>query len=69
MPIVDGKTLIGWGVVREEPWHFVGLYETQIEAAAKAFDMGVGYQAHHGESSSESSFVWKGREGFGHTGN
>lgn len=58
MPIVNGKTLIGWGVVREEPWHFVGLFESQIEAAAKAIDMGAGYTAHFGESSDGQSFVW-----------
>jgi hypothetical protein len=59
MPMVDGKTLIGWGVVREDPWDFVGLYETQIEAAAKAIDMGIGYQARHGQSASKDSFVWE----------
>jgi hypothetical protein len=58
MAIVDGKTLIGWGVVREDPWHFVGVFETQIEAAAKAIDMGEGYSAHHGESAGEGNFVW-----------
>lgn len=61
MPIVDGKTLIGWGVVRHEPWDFVGLFETQIEAAAKAIDMGAGYAAHYGESSDDDSFEWSGR--------
>ncbi len=59
MPIVDGRTLIGWGVVREEPWDFVGLFETQIEAAAKAVDMGPGYDARYGESADGNSFVWK----------
>lgn len=60
MPIVDGKTLIGWGVVRRQPWHFAGLFETQIEAAAKAIDLGVGYVAHFGESKDEASFEWRG---------
>jgi hypothetical protein len=59
MSIFDRKPLIGWGVVREEPWDFAGLYETQIEAAAKAIDMGIGYQARFGESSSKDAFVWK----------
>ena len=61
LPIVDGKTLIGWGVVRHEPWHFVGLFGTQSEAAGKAIDMGVGYAAHYGESKDQFSFEWSGR--------
>jgi hypothetical protein len=59
MPIVDGKTLVGWGVLREQPWHFIGLFDTQIEAAAKAIDMGVGYAAHYGHSKDGENFVWK----------
>ncbi len=58
MPTVDGKSLIGWGVVREEPWHFVGLFETQIETAAKAIDMGAGYSARYGESTDGENFAW-----------
>ena len=58
MPIVEGKTLIGWGVVRSEPWHFVGLFETHMEAAAKAIDMGQGYAARYGESKDRVSFEW-----------
>jgi hypothetical protein len=50
MPIMTGKTLVGWGVVREQPWDFVGMFDTQVEAAAKAIDMGKGYEAHHGET-------------------
>ncbi|WP_375428926.1 hypothetical protein [uncultured Sphingomonas sp.] len=59
MPIVDGKTLIGWGVVREEPWDFVGLFETRTAATAKAINMGIGYTVRHGESPDDDSFVWK----------
>jgi hypothetical protein len=61
MSIVGGKTIVGWGVVREEPWHFVGLFDTQLEAAAKAIDMGVGYVAHYGESTNSEHFVWGSR--------
>jgi hypothetical protein len=60
MPIVEGKTLIGWGVMRKDPWDFVGLFESQIEAAAKAIDMGKGYAAHYGESTDGEHFVWSG---------
>lgn len=58
MPVVDGKTLIGWGVVRSKPWHFVGLFESQAEASAKAFAMGAGYAARYGESKDRVSFAW-----------
>lgn len=57
MTIVYGKSLIGWGVVRDTPWHFVGLFQTQIEAAAKAIDMGPGYMARYGQSSDSDTFV------------
>lgn len=49
MPIVDGKTLVGWGAVREAPWHFAGLFRTQQEAQLKADEMGDGYVARYGE--------------------
>jgi hypothetical protein len=40
--------IVGWCVVREHPRHFAGSFETQIEAQAKAIDLGVGYFAHFG---------------------
>ena len=49
MPIVDGKTLIGWGAVREMPWHFAGLFASREEAQSKADEMGAGYIARYGE--------------------
>jgi hypothetical protein len=58
MPFMASKTVTGWGVVREEPWEFVGLYETQLEAAALAIDMGIGYAAHFGEFNGKDNFVW-----------
>jgi len=58
MSILGSKSLTGWGVVREAPWHFVGLFETQIQATAKAIDMGPSYAAHFGETTSAETFVW-----------
>ncbi|GAA0298208.1 hypothetical protein GCM10009087_05030 [Sphingomonas oligophenolica] len=59
MAYIDGKTLIGWGVVRESPWHFVGLFPTQDEAQAKAREMGSGYIVRYGERSDETdSFIF-----------
>ena len=54
MPIGDGKTLIGWGAVRESPWHFAGLFSSQEEAQLKADAMGEGYVARHGERQVET---------------
>lgn len=58
MLFVKGKNLLGWGVVREMPWHFVGIFESQLQAAAKAIDLGPGYAAHYGESTNAQTFVW-----------
>ena len=49
MPIVDGKTLIGWAAVRETPWHFAGLFASREKAQSKADEMGVGYIVRYGE--------------------
>jgi hypothetical protein len=36
MPFVEGKTLIGWGVLRKAPWHFAGLFPTKHAAETEA---------------------------------
>jgi hypothetical protein len=43
MPSREGKTLQGWGVVRCEPWHFVGIYGTRAEAESEARQRGDDY--------------------------
>lgn len=50
MPFVDGNTVKGWGVFRQEPWHFVGVFPTKEAAEAKARDMGPGYIVAFGEN-------------------
>ena len=40
MPFVEGETLSGWGVVRRAPWHFVGLFDNESDAKAKAAELG-----------------------------
>lgn len=35
----------GWGVYRNSPWHFVGLYQTEAEAKQVKIDKGGDYQA------------------------
>jgi hypothetical protein len=59
MPHIDGKTLIGWGVVREFPWDFAGLFASQEDAQAKADALGEGYIVRYGERCEASdSFVF-----------
>ena len=50
MPYVEGTTLTGWGVVRDAPWHFAGLFGTKEEAEAKAKQLGPEYEARHGDN-------------------
>lgn len=67
MPFVDGTTLTGWGVVRNAPWHFAGIYTTEAEAKSKAADMGQGYEVHYGENREGSDdFIWSGTTSGGH---
>lgn len=49
MTIVEGKTLIGWGVVRETPWAFAGLFGSQAEAQQRADAAGEGFMVRYGE--------------------
>ena len=59
MPYPGAKTLSGWGVARLEPWHFVGLFPSQVEAEAKAAELGPGYVAKFGENEEGTdNFVW-----------
>jgi hypothetical protein len=50
MPFEAGKTRFGWGVYRSAPWHFVGMFDTKDDAAAKASEMGEGYEVALGEN-------------------
>lgn len=59
MPMVDGKTLIGWGAVRELPWHFAGLFASREEAQLRSDALGDGYVARYGERDETSdTFAW-----------
>ena len=62
MPFVNGETLIGWGVVRNSPWHFAGLFPTEEQAKAKAREMGSEYIVAYGENRAGSDdFVFSTR--------
>lgn len=61
MPFQNGNTLAGYGVVRVAPatWHFAGLFKTKQEAAAKAAELGDGYEVHYGEQQEGTdNFIW-----------
>ncbi len=50
MPFLHGKTIKGWGVFKDAPWHFVGKYADRAQAEAKAHEMGSEYQVRLGEN-------------------
>nr|WP_239990612.1 MULTISPECIES: hypothetical protein [unclassified Pseudomonas] len=41
-------SVLGWGVTRNSPWHFVGVYLTKDAAQAKAADLGGEYKVSYG---------------------
>lgn len=59
MTFVNGTTVTGWGVLREDPWHLAGVYSTEAMAQTKAAELGEGYAVHLGENREGSDdFVW-----------
>ncbi len=46
-PINAGRRL-GYGVLRQHPWHLVGVFRTEDEARRFAASVGVGYQVVYG---------------------
>lgn len=49
----------GWGVVRNSPWHFVGMFPSHEAALEKAKELGGSYIARLGENQTGSdNFVW-----------
>lgn len=50
MPFKNGRTIVGWGVVRLSPWDFDRVYQTREEAEAEAAKMGSDYQVLWGEN-------------------
>ncbi|WP_037033013.1 hypothetical protein [Rahnella sp. WP5] len=40
--------VMGWGVVRNAPWHLAGVYATKDVAETKAELLGEDYRAHYG---------------------
>ncbi|MEF9901149.1 MAG: hypothetical protein RR736_23980 [Pseudomonas sp.] len=44
----NAGSVLGWGVVRNAPWHLQGVYESKEEAQAQAKIAGDGYSASYG---------------------
>jgi hypothetical protein len=63
MPFTEGKTLKGWGVVREAPWHFAGIFQSRKDAEARAAQLGANYVVRLGEQQEGTdNFVWSASE-------
>ena len=59
MPFVEGTTLKGWGVTRNAPWHFAGIFQTKEEAEVRAKELGADYEVHYGENQEGTdNFIW-----------
>jgi hypothetical protein len=50
MAFVEGQTINGWGVFRGDPWHFDSIHDTQVEAQARAAELGEGYEVKFGQT-------------------
>jgi hypothetical protein len=51
--------VLGWGVVRNSPWSFLGIYPSEEEAESVAADAGEGYLVRHGSHRpGTDDFVW-----------
>jgi hypothetical protein len=52
-------TLMGWGVFRIDPWHFVGIFGSRRQADARAQEIGIGYVVRLGElQEGTDKFEW-----------
>ena len=50
MPFKEGRTLVGWGVVRLSPWEFDGIYSSREEAEEEAAKLGPDFEVYWGEN-------------------
>ncbi|MFJ4390938.1 hypothetical protein [Pseudomonas soli] len=57
-PEIPGNVL-GWGVVRSNPWSLLGVYPTKEQAQAEATRIGNGHIAAYGSHKpGTDEFVW-----------
>ena len=45
---------LGWGVMRDKPWHLAGVFEWSSEAEKMALRMGSDYKVRFGEKPCDS---------------
>ncbi|WP_415760334.1 hypothetical protein [Pseudomonas sp. LT1P18] len=51
--------VLGWGVTRNAPWSFHGIYPSKDEAESEVKKAGDGYVAHYGSHKpGTDDFVW-----------
>jgi len=56
MPFIRGSERTGWAVLRNDPRHVAGVYDTEQEANAKAAELGPEYEVRHGQIGDGSDF-------------
>ena len=47
--LFTGATIDGWGVIRDQPWHFAGVFPTEESARRRAARLGTGYDVRFGQ--------------------
>lgn len=52
----NGRSVFGWGVQRDDPWHFVGVFPTKAKAELEASRRGAGYCVREGEHQKGTPF-------------
>ncbi|MGJ3352760.1 hypothetical protein [Providencia sp. Je.9.19] len=51
--------VLGWGVVKYEPWHLDSVHATETQAELRASLLGVDYKIYYGSHKLHSDdFVW-----------
>lgn len=57
------KGIAGWGVVRVQPWHLAGIFETQAEALRRMKELSPSYIVRFGSGFPRShDFFWEMQE-------
>lgn len=57
MPFIGGNARSGWAVVRSDPRHVAGMFDSEEEANAKAAEMGGGYEVRYARVSDDGSGI------------
>ncbi|MBC5790788.1 MULTISPECIES: hypothetical protein [Providencia] len=53
------NSVLGWGVVKYNPWHLDSVHATKTQAELRASLLGNGYKVHYGSHKLQSDdFIW-----------